>query len=844
MHRISARKTALKLLALVILLLLTPAVSGARDPSSPSPRSDAAGPVNGDGTVGPRFTIPEARFIREHPRIRIGLIPGFEPYMFLHEDGTFQSIIPDYLRLIEERTGIAFESVPLDLSKLHDAIGAGIDLFPGLESPERRKRMRFTDAFLSDPWVIVDRAGDPLIKGVRDLKSRTVSVVENIYIHQRLVVDYPEIRILPLKNHLQALRAVSMNRAHAYIGPLSVAGYLISHHRLTNLKIAAPAGYPAAEVKFGVRKDWPELVEILDKTISTVTRREVDALFQKWTPVRYESGVDWILARRWIAGITGVFGILLASSLWWNRKLAAEIEERARAEEKLRKSRTILKKAEGLSAIGGYEYDIPSGRLAFSDGWMKIHGVAKRTLAVEDLLPIAVQEDHPKIRKAFDDALHNVEPYDIEHRIIRQNDGEVRVIKAAAEVIFDDAGRPVKMYGSVQDITERKRTESALAESEEKLRVIVNQSGDGIALVESDPIQLRFVNPALSDIFGYSSEELLAMGVEEFMGLFHPDHREKAAERMKNRFAGRRVSNRFEYKIIHKNGETRWIELYADTVKIGGKRAVLSGIRDISDRKRAESRIKAYSDRLEELVEERTRELRKTQEELLVKERLAVLGNLAGSISHEIRNPLGAIESSAYFLDMKIGRTDAKIREHLHRIAANVEKANAIIESLLNLTRMEKPKTRAHSVSRLISAVLDAVRVPAAVRIAESYPDHEIFVDVDAEQIRMVFQNILQNAVQAMNGSGTIAVTAQPSGTDRVGIVISDTGPGIPPENLQKIFQPLFTTKVHGIGFGLSIARMIIEKHGGDMHAESSPGEGAAFTIVLPIHEERKNGNE
>jgi PAS domain S-box-containing protein len=391
----------------------------------------------------------------------------------------------------------------------------------------------------------------------------------------------------------------------------------------------------------------------------------------------------------------------------------------------------------------------------------------------------------------------------------------------------DEKGKVTGLVASTRDITD-------LKESDEKFRVIVDHSGDGIALVGRDPIRLLFVNQSMSEIFGYSTEELLSMTMEELVGMFHPDHREIATERIKDRFKGKPVPSRFESRIVPKNGDSRWIELYADRVEVGGKGTILTGCRDITDRKQAETQLQAYSAHLEEMVADRTRELEKAQEELLVRERLAVLGHFAGSISHELRNPLGAVDSSIFYLKMKLGTGDEKIAEHLARVRTNIDRATAIIESLLNLSRMEKPKTRPHAVTRLMPDILRAAKIPEAVRVETIFPEDEVAVEVDADQIRMAVKNILHNAVQAMEGAGILTVDVRPPAEGRVEIRISDTGPGIPPENTERIFQPLFSTKVHGIGFGLSIAKMIVERHGGKVLAESPADGGARFVITLP----------
>jgi signal transduction histidine kinase len=240
------------------------------------------------------------------------------------------------------------------------------------------------------------------------------------------------------------------------------------------------------------------------------------------------------------------------------------------------------------------------------------------------------------------------------------------------------------------------------------------------------------------------------------------------------------------------------------------------------------------------MVEARTRELQKAQAELLVKERLAVLGHFAGSISHEIRNPLAVIDTAAYFVKLKLAGRDEKLDQHLGRIQSNVKKITDIIESLLNLTRMEKPRTKPQALAELIEETLGSCKIPESVAVVKKIPADAVRVEVDVEQIRMAVKNLVNNAVQAMDGEGTLTLTGRVVNGDRVELLVSDTGPGIPAEQLESVFEPLFTTKAQGIGFGLSITKMIIEKHGGTIRADAAPDDGAAFTLTLPLAERRR----
>lgn len=146
---------------------------------------------------------------------------------------------------------------------------------------------------------------------------------------------------------------------------------------------------------------------------------------------------------------------------------------------------------------------------------------------------------------------------------------------------------------------------------------------------------------------------------------------------------------------------------------------------------------------------------------------------------------------------------------------------------------MEKPKTKTLDLSDLIYNTLSTAKVPEAVQTTLALPGHPVFVDIDPEQMRMALKNIVQNAVQAMKGAGALSVSAGATTSGEATISIADTGPGVSPEHVEKVFEPLFSTKTHGIGFGLSIAKMIVENHGGTIRAESAPDGGACFIIKL-----------
>jgi signal transduction histidine kinase len=221
--------------------------------------------------------------------------------------------------------------------------------------------------------------------------------------------------------------------------------------------------------------------------------------------------------------------------------------------------------------------------------------------------------------------------------------------------------------------------------------------------------------------------------------------------------------------------------------------------------------------------------LREAQEELVRKEKLAALGQLAGGVGHELRNPLGVIKNSVYYLNMILPQ-DEKIRKHLGILDREVANSDRIVTELLDFARVKASVREAASLVTIVRGALERLSVPESVTVQLELDESMPAVLVDAQQVGQILLNFLQNAVQAMPDGGRVTVSA---GEDRecVFATVEDTGVGVPPENLTKIFQPLFTTKAKGIGLGLALARDLAEANGGRISVESTVGRGSRFVV-------------
>ncbi|MEJ2199682.1 MAG: transporter substrate-binding domain-containing protein [Desulfuromonadaceae bacterium] len=294
------------------------------------------------GTPWVRLTQAEQHWIAQQGPIRLGVDPNWPPFEYYNAQGQYLGMASDYIRLLNRRLGL--QLTPVKGLNWAEAVAAArerqIDGLTCLtETPQRQAFLQFTDPYIIFPMVIITRTDAPLIGGLQDLNGKQVALVEGYAIQQYLQDQFPEIRLLPQKTPLEGLQSVSLGRADAYIDNLAVTTYLIEQNGLSNLKVAAPAVQWSDELRFGIRRDWPELVSILNKGLATISSEEHEAIRRKWLAVDYDYGINPATFRRWL--VYGALGVaLLVLAFWlrnrslkrWNARLSSEVQERLAAE--------------------------------------------------------------------------------------------------------------------------------------------------------------------------------------------------------------------------------------------------------------------------------------------------------------------------------------------------------------------------------------------------------------------------------------------------------------------------------------------------------------------------------
>ena len=342
--------------------------------------------------------------------------------------------------------------------------------------------------------------------------------------------------------------------------------------------------------------------------------------------------------------------------------------------------------------------------------------------------------------------------------------------------------------------------------SQEKLKSIFRASPDTIIATDLQGNIIEY-NRQMNKFTGYTRDDLIGKSALSFMS----NADSKRVPKLLEGVVENGSTTSLECCLTKKDGSTYPVELTISSLRDAQEMpyGFVVIIRDLTEKKELEKK-------------------------LFNAERLAAIGELAGMVGHDLRNPLAAIKNAVYFLKKK----GASIKEEqaktmLETIESGVAHSDKIINDLLDYARNIHLELEVDSVRNVLIDALTVVRIPENVQVLNAVPE-EPTIRVDKNKIERVFINLVKNAIDAMPNGGTITISCKQA-NDKFEITFADTGTGIPEEIIPKIFSPLFTTKAQGMGFGLAICKRMVEAHGGTITVETEKGKGTAFKVTLPI---------
>ena len=759
------------------------------------------------------LTDREIQWLHEHPVINVGIDPAWPPIEFFDNNSHYQGIASEFILNISQQLDLKI-NLDKSLSWQHaidKSKAQQVDVFSAIaKTPEREEYLSFTAPYIKFPLVIFTRNNAGLITGLDDLNGKTIAIESSYSGHEYLQVNHPQIHLLTLPTSREALNAVSLGKADAYVGNLATATYIIDQYGINNVKVAAPTPYDN-NLSIAVRKAWPELVGIFQKALDSLTVAEKSAFKQKWLAVRYEHGFDYTLF--W--NVLAVFaGILLLTGYWlWHIR---------RQKIRLQMSDERYALAMNAAREGLWDWDIDKHKIHFSPGYYEMlgyqQGEISETLANWEsrLHP----DDRTRVLQETQVSIAKCSTHCQAEYRLRQKNGNYRLIRSIGSVVKTSVEKkPLRAVGTIVDITEFSLAQQRFSS------LVANVPGAIYQCAMDENRTMEFISPAIETISGYPSADFIYNAMRSFAEIIHPDDRASVSTDI---LKGIKTHSAYklEYRICHQNGSIRWVQERGLAIygNFNEAQYLQGAIFDISEGKQA---------RLE-LIQA------KKQAELATQSKSDFLANM----SHEIRTPMNAIMGMGHLI--LLTELDEKQRDYICKIQSSSQSLLTIINDILDLSKVEANQLKLEVVEFQLQDVLehlaDLFRLQADEKnlelIYDIAPDTPFSLKGDPLRLGQVLINLTGNAMKfTEQGEIIISVKTLPAQPDRVRLIFSvtDTGCGLPAKQQEQLFKPFYqsdasTTRTHGgTGLGLAICKKLVALMKGKIAVESTPGKGSKF---------------
>ncbi|MCK5310551.1 MAG: transporter substrate-binding domain-containing protein [Desulfobacteraceae bacterium] len=792
-----------------------------------------------------KLTVAEKSWLQNHQTIRIAGPRSFPPFHYFEKNGTLRGISADYIYMIMNQLGVKVEvqeKLPW-LEVLKKAQTKKIDLIPcAARTAERDAYLSFSSPYLSFPLVILTRKDAPFIGGIEDLHGKKLAIIEKNSTIAWLRRD--GINFIPyyVNSPLEGLEAVSFGRTDARIENLAAASYLIQRKGLTNVKVAAPTPYGNYDLHMAVRKDWPELLSIINKALAGISAEQHIEIRNKWLSVRYEHGINKPDVIKWFFLIIFFAASILTMVLIWNRRLKNEVSNRKIIEKKLRESEELF---------DSFMKNLPA--YAF------IKDASGKYLYVNKAVDF-ITDSHSKNRIGKTDK--EIFPPDVAKKL-KANDAEVlktNKILEVLETVTDKNGdlntpfvikfpiiqgeASALIGGIALDLTEQIKAEKDRDNLKTLLNCITDSMPSALIAMDENTIVLHW-NKEAENINGIAAEKALNKkiktlfpGQSELITLMENALEEKTIKKLANH-------------VKHKGENILYEDITMYPITSSNFKGIVVRIDDVTDRV-------------------------KMEEMIIQSEKMLSVGGLAAGMAHEINNPLAGVLQNVQVIlnrvtkDLPANKQAANelgisldiVTEYMNKrgiikLLSSVqeagERAAQIVKNILSFSRKNSSCAPLNDLAQLLDKTIELAENEYNLKQKFDFREIEINREYDAipkvqcekSKIQQVFLNILKNGAEAMAEHETNTPDRNAMFTLRImrdknmaHIEIEDNGSGIDGKILKRIFEPFFTTKPVGIGtgLGLSVSYFIItENHDGEMSVESTPGSGAKFIIRLPL---------
>ena len=527
----------------------------------------------------------ERSWLRDHPVIRVVQDPGWPPVEFADTKGNPSGMTSDYLKLVERRLGVTFERVKnLSWQDAYTRLKHGeIDMTTSVTvTPERTGFWVFTKPYMKIPIVIFAQADVTYIAGMHELSGKKIAVVDGYAVNEWIPRDFPEIKLVKVKNSNEGIALLQKKDVFAYIDNMLVVSYYLAKLKAANVKIAGETPYINAQ-SMAVRKDWPVLAGILQKALDSISETEKEEIYKRWVPLHYEHGFNFRMLWQSLA----LFIVILLGLVVWNLKLSREIRHRKIAETALGKSEKRFQQLFRAAAVPLGYVDQEGIIVDINDHFVQIFGYTHKEIpTLNEWYQLAYPDpDYQRwARERWEAAVkiaseNNTEIKPIEYKV-RCKNGDVRTVLISGNMVGSN------LIATIFDITELKQKEQAIKESEKKFRQIYNNILDVYYEASLEGIILE-ISPSVEKISHYKREELIGKSLYDLYT--NPLDRDTLIEIILTQESVRD----YEISLNDKDAEQHICSMNIELIKDEQNNPVkIVGIfRDVTDRKETEQAL-------------------------------------------------------------------------------------------------------------------------------------------------------------------------------------------------------------------------------------------------------------
>jgi len=419
------------------------------------------------------LTAREKAWTKEHPEIKLGVDPAWQPIEFIDKKGQHQGVSSDYVRILNRRLGLNMKIVPnLSWPQIMKAVPEkAVDVLPGVaKTLEREKYLNYSQPYIYIDWVIISDTKTPEIRSLADLKGRVTAVDEGYPSQYRMEQQYPGIPLIKKNTTLDVLQSVIEGEAEAAVVERNAATMIIHGYRIHSLKIDQHVFENNDPIAFAVRKDWPELVQILNKGLLSIAQDERDMIEQKWLAVPITIGFTKMDMLKIVFYVIAAMGILLVYFLFWNRRQQKEIGERIKAEQALEASYSLMKIGESIAQLGFFERNWQTEQENWSEGFCRLLGFENPEVYTHGQFAKYIHKnDRQRVKAHIQETLETKTSMDIEFQIVRLDENILNIHGMGINT-YDNDGMPLITRGTFQDISARKQSEEEKIKLESQLQ--------------------------------------------------------------------------------------------------------------------------------------------------------------------------------------------------------------------------------------------------------------------------------------------------------------------------------------------------------------------------------------